>query len=162
MYLSVAGSVIDREIKITKDEEVNITCHAIGASPAANLSWRINNKVVNFPSTYFSLKNKEGTFDAVSTIRFRPEPEDKEVECVSTFSASGEEQVVHGTLLLNDKPIFQNIPILWAIISSGVASLFITLNCICCLRRKFKGRFLSFFQNCAFYFYCTCSFHTIM
>ncbi|KAJ8023830.1 hypothetical protein HOLleu_36379 [Holothuria leucospilota] len=144
MYLSVGGRTIDREIQIIKDEEVNITCHAIGALPAANLSWRINEKLVNFPSTYSSLKNKEGTFDAVSTIQFRPEPEHKEVDCVSTFNGSDKEQVVHGTLLVKDKPKLQNFPLLWAIVSSFLASLLITLNCFYCLRRKFKGKFKSF------------------
>lgn len=101
LFLSVAGVVVNRTIKAVRGEVLSVTCHALGSSPAANLSWRINHESIKYKARSYTknTKNEEGTFDSTSTLQFHPEGKDELVECVSTLGGSGAEKVVRGILI---------------------------------------------------------------
>ncbi|KAJ8022495.1 Ephrin type-A receptor 10 [Holothuria leucospilota] len=104
LYLSVEGQEVD-EIVAFENEEINITCGAEGAFPAARLAWRVNDMPADAFKTYFTLSNNsEHSFDSVSTLRFKPKLGDKEIACVSTLDESESKQVENASLIVYALP----------------------------------------------------------
>lgn len=132
----MAGVIVDRIIKAVRGEELSVTCHALGSSPAANLSWRINDKSVNYEAHNYT-KNKDGTFDSMSTLQFYPEWEDKSVECVSTLGGSGAKKAVRGILIFYEKADVESVSyVIWIALSCCVAGLILISNIVVYLKRK--------------------------
>ena len=86
LYLQVNGKNISSDIYVGVNEQVNVTCLAIGGKPAANLTWMING--ISFGNTSYEFRPNRAenrTFDSFSNLQFRPQNESETVTCLSNL-----------------------------------------------------------------------------
>lgn len=86
LFLQVNGKNVSTEIYVAVNEEINVTCSAIGGKPAANLTWIINGIPFGNISFNFRANRAENrTFDSFSSLQLRPQNESETVTCFSTL-----------------------------------------------------------------------------
>ncbi|KAJ8031424.1 IgGFc-binding protein [Holothuria leucospilota] len=92
-------------LHVDEKEEVTLTCMALGARPAVNFEWKVNETPVDqnkILSGDYSLK-KDST-NSISILKFIPRAENVIVTCSSKMDVANVERTVCGTLSTYVKP----------------------------------------------------------
>ncbi|KAJ8033450.1 Ephrin type-A receptor 10 [Holothuria leucospilota] len=100
VYLTINGEGISDILKIKKHKEIIASCHAIGAKPSVNISWSINDEMIDSSDKISNVINVSSqnneTYDTVSILHLRPDITKGNVTCISR-DISGKEIRITGT-----------------------------------------------------------------
>lgn len=104
VFLSINGLEVLDFIYVPGVVDVNISCYATGARPAAEITWLLNGKSVSSENFRTSVKpTRENRTDSLSVFQFQAKKDNDTVTCSSRLERAQITQNITGKVFIYGK-----------------------------------------------------------